>query len=564
MPSAPEELTFTAYAGDGCTLLAFDFDADQRQNLAGFAVWCTAPGGLAHPIYNRLSFAGGVTSSTTPQEQADLWTPTDRAPLQRFHWVHFPYTVVPGAYTYRATAMLYGTPDGSQLIEGPTQELTVELIPPNEAHFTLGFTRGYVSSQAYASRFHNAPLAPDPQTISFDTTPYEARYSYLGYDARRMLFAFLDEAIADPDATLDVFAYDLDEPDVISRLEQLGGRMRLFLDNAELHTRQHTDGTYPREVDALAVLETSAGAANVKTGHFARFSHSKVLILKRGGLAVKVLAGSANFSVRGLYVQSNNVFVFDDPGAAGFYETAFNQAWDHPMTQFDDSPIAAGWNAIAADGVPACEVSFSPHTDADISLDKVADAIRDATSTVLFAVMDIGDSSGPVADELERLKDRPELYAAGTTQSLTGALKTTTPADPNSPYVPFGYLKDNVPEPFHAEFGGGRGQVIHHKFVVCDFNGATPVAFAGSSNLAGGGEVENGDNLVAFSDRQVATRFAVEAIRLIDHYRFRSAQYTATENDPLMLQPQGADWTSSFYDPTSARFAERRVMAGTA
>lgn len=562
--SAGCDLTFTAYPGDGCVLLAFDFEPDQRQQLAGFAVWCTAPGGRPHPILNRLTFEAPITATTTTAEQSQIWTPTDIAPLQRFHWVHFPYTVEPGLYTYRAAAMLFEQPDGSVLREGPSQEVAVTLIPPDEEHFTLGFTRGYVSSQAYASRFHNAALVPDEQTISFDTTPFEARYAYLGYDARRMVMGFLDEGIGDPTATLDVFAYDLDEPDIISRLQQLGTRLRIFLDNAELHTREHSDGSFPREVDALAVLRASAGDDNVHPGHFQRFSHSKVFILKRDGQAVKVLAGSANFSVRGLYVQSNNVFVFDDPGAAGLYAEAFTQAWEHPLTQFAASEIASGWKPICADGVPECEACFSPHTDGSVSLQRVADAIQSATSSVLFAVMDIGSSSGPVADQLEQLKNRTGMFAAGTTQSLSGALKTTTPADPNSPYVPFGYLKENVPEPFKSEFGGGRGQVIHHKFVVCDFNGEAPVAFAGSSNLAGGGEEENGDNLVAFTSPAVATRFAVEAIRLIDHYRFRSAKYTATPAEPLVLRPQGADWTSSHYDPTSLRFAERRVMAGSA
>ena len=45
-----------------------------------------------------------------------------------------------------------------------------------------------------------------------------------------------------------------------------------------------------------------------------------MLIQKRGDTALKVLSGSANFSVRGLYVQSNNVFVFDDPATAALYE----------------------------------------------------------------------------------------------------------------------------------------------------------------------------------------------------------------------------------------------------
>lgn len=71
--------------------------------------------------------------------------------------------------------------------------------------------------------------------------------------------------------------------------------------------------------------------------------------------------------------------------------------------------------------------------------------------------------------------------------------------------------------------------MIHHKFVVVDFNGDNPAAFAGSSTLAKGGEEENGDNLLAFRDPQIASLYAVEAIKLIDHYRFRAAMQGASK-----------------------------------
>ena len=40
--------------------------------------------------------------------------------------------------------------------------------------------------------------------------------------------------------------------------------------------------------------------------------------------------------------------------------------------------------------------------------------------------------------------------------------------------------------------------------------------------LAGGGEKSNGDNLLAIYDEDIATAFAIEAVRLIDHYHFRA------------------------------------------
>jgi hypothetical protein len=38
--------------------------------------------------------------------------------------------------------------------------------------------------------------------------------------------------VADPAITLDVFAYDLNEPDLVARLEQLGPRLRIIVDDS--------------------------------------------------------------------------------------------------------------------------------------------------------------------------------------------------------------------------------------------------------------------------------------------------------------------------------------------
>ncbi len=558
--SAADGLTLKAYRGDGAALLAFDVDESLSGQLAGFAIQYTPPGGDPKWLFNRLTFDDPITAATTPDQRRSIATSTHEAPIQKFHWSHFPSNPLPGEFTYTATAMLFKSGTESELEEGPTASVQIDLLPQTHPNFQLGFTRGYVSSQAYASRFGNAPIAPSPAPIDYDTGPFQAAYEWLGFDARRLIFGILEEAVNDPDVTLDVFAYDLDEPDVIRKLQALGPRLRIFMDDAKLHTKANAEGVFPQEVDARKAFELSAGADNVKVGHFSRFAHSKVLILKRGGTPVKVLAGSANFSVRGLYVQTNNVFVFDDPQAAALHEQAFEQAWNNQLSQFDTSPIAAQWFPLTGDGLPACSLSFSPHPNPGVSLDPIAAAIKGANSSVLFSIMEIGSASGAVADQIRGLTDRTGLYAFGTTQKLDGRIKVTTQADPNSPFIPFSYLQSKVPPPFQAEISGGSGQVIHNKFVVCDFNDANPVVYAGSSNLAAGGETENGDNLAVFTDREVATAYAVQAVELVDHYRFRSVQQKATDDQPLRLKRASEHWAAAFFDPSSPRCLERELF----
>ena len=77
------------------------------------------------------------------------------------------------------------------------------------------------------------------KTADFDTAPFQPQYEWLGADARALLFDFIEECDDDHDAKVDVFAYDLDEPDVIAAICRMRkqGRLRAILDNASLHSK---------------------------------------------------------------------------------------------------------------------------------------------------------------------------------------------------------------------------------------------------------------------------------------------------------------------------------------
>ena len=542
-----DSLSLSAYVGDGAVMLAFDLPEDQAGDLAGFAITRTTPSGKTEPVLNRLSFENAITAATAPEQR--VWTPTDQAPIQKFRWTDFPPDVERGTFTYRATVMRFKSAGSTALEAGPSAEVGVEIMSDGDG-FELGFARGYLSSQAYADQFENAPVAPSPLTIDFPTAEFQARWRWLGFHARKLVFDFFDALDSDDSLSLDVFAYDLDEPDFIARLAGIGPRLRLYLDDSSLHT-----GPGALEVDARANLAASAGADHVKTGHFSRFSHDKILILRRDGTPIKVLSGSANFSVRGLYVQANNVFVFDAPDIAKLYGEVFDQVWTDAHG-FSVSELAGKWFDVSSD--PKTSLCFSPHRDPTVSLSPVAEAIRGAKSSVLFSVMEL-EGGGEVLAEIHKLPGR-DLYAFGTTQSVSGDLAVTSPGHP-AVAVPFAYLHDKVPAPFKAEISGGPGQVIHNKFVVVDFNDENPLVFAGSSNLAEGGEHENGDNLVRFADAGVAETYAVEAIRLIDHYRFRAVQHAASDDAPLTLKTSAEEWVPPYYDKSDARYRERTLFA---
>jgi hypothetical protein len=546
--AAKDGLTVKIYRGVGAAMLAFNVDKGKTKNLAGFAIKRTAPDGKSIYLPNRLSFASSVTSDTKTEEMGGH--PSNEAPFQKFRWIDIPEEMQPGDFCYEVTAMYFDK--GITLKPGPTVEVSLEIEPRKVGLFEFGYTRGYLSSQAYTDLFKNADFRPKTKTIDYDTTPYAAQYKWLGAHARQMVFDFVQECLTDKSITLDLFAYDLDEPDFVRDMQKLGIRLRAFLDNAPLHTKKGA-----LEIDAHKLLVKSAGAERVKQGHFQRFAHNKVMIQKRDGKPIKVLTGSANFSVRGMYVQANNILVFSDPTTAQLYEAAFEQAFTDPG-KFSSSDIAKDWHDVEVSGLPKFSVCFSPHKTGNVSLDKVADAIQKAKSSVLFAVMALSGGGG-VMDDLKTLPAK-KIFSYGMTQT-SGGIKVYKPGQSDGVIVPFSYLKGKVPPPFQDEYSGGSGIVIHDKFVVVDFNGENPVVFTGSSNLAAGGEKQNGDNLLAIYDAEVAAAYGIEAIRLVDHYHFRANMKGATSSTPLSLKGSDAKvkWWQPAYDPKNI-IAKERVL----
>ncbi len=548
-------LTVSAFAGDGDVLLAFSLDDNvlKQNELAGFSIQLTPPDGQPAFLSNRLNFTQPVTAGTTPQQQQKVWTSSQDAPFQKFHWVHFPQDVGPGEYKYKVTARHC---QGSKLVDGPSAEVSLELVPSQPGNFQLGLTRGYVSSQAYATKFQNKDIRPQPKTLDYSTKDYQPQYEWLGWHARKLVFDLLNECVNDKSITVDMFAYDFDEPDILKLCEDLGPRLRIFLDNAKLHT-----GT-ALEVQVHDRLVKSAGPANVKQGHFQRFAHDKIIIQKKGGKPAKVLTGSANFSVRGLYVQANNILVFADPAIAGAYDQIFESVFGN-MSGYVKTPLATQWFKFpnAGGGIPNFQVSFAPHPKPPMSMQTVIDALKNAKSSVMFAIMQLG-GSGDTLQTLQKLHLSGKVFSYGMTQTDAG-FTLYKPGQPGQ-LVPFSALIKQVPPPFNKEFTGGSGQVIHDKFIVIDFNDANPVVFTGSSNLAEGGETQNGDNLLAIYDRGAARVFATEAVRLVDHYYFRAAVSKATKVSPLVLSACGTgpqSWWQRDYDPQNMRNVQRLLFA---
>lgn len=564
------------YPGDNKILIAMSLSNgsinDADKNLAGFAIWRRYDGKAEEILPNRIGFDSGVNNKTTAETRE--WTDSDQAPFQKFRWVDVPADGFDVPITYRVRA-LYFTGQGYATKAGP--EVTIRAEPVKQLHtkFHAAFTRGYIASQAYADKFQNKDIRPaGPKKPDFDTKPFEAQYAWLGADARTQLFDFVADCEKDTKARIDVFAYDLDEPDVIAAICRLGkqGRLRAILDNADLHSKpSNPGGVMPVEVEVAKMIVAACGAVHVKQGNFGRFQHNKVFIKRdSGGNAQRVIFGSMNFSVRGIYVQANNVVVIDDPTVAGMFGRAFDNAFENNvlMKPFQDDQISKDYMVCSSTdtaALPRFRLAFSPHKDPNVSLGPMSDRVRKATNSVFFAVM-APTGGGKVLASLRAIAGQPTVFSYGTVETDKG-LAVQSPDGQMGVITSFAALTKNVPDPFKIEFSGGLGMHIHDKFVVVDFNAGNPTVFTGSSNLAWGGETENGDSLAMIEDAAVANMFAIEAVALFDHYHFRKVMQTVTEKEPPLTlwypaKPNApTPWWKAYYDLKQIQMRDRLLFA---
>jgi phosphatidylserine/phosphatidylglycerophosphate/cardiolipin synthase-like enzyme len=525
-------ISIKLHRGEGKVLIGFNLDKSKAtKDFVGFALEYREPKGTNWiPVKNRLRFSyDGLTD-----EQKSAGASSLEAPIQKFRWIHFPHNRKDGDYKYRATAM-YMEPDGS-LRAGASVEAKIDLSGKTIPNLVdVGFTRGYASSQAYANRERfpcqqrilPAPGTPPPGDLAHDMTQCVEEYAWLGFESRQTIYDLLDEALSNAQVSVDALLYELREPQIVAKLEALGPRLRAIVDDHE----KHGD---PSSNETTAAKRLTIAGAEIKRGHFARQQHNKVLILRRNGTPYKALAGSTNFTLRGLYVQSNNTLVFTDRKVPKFFANVFERYFEvidqaRATSKFKNDPLSQSWHDLSPPTGPKIMVAVSPHKDASLSLAPIAKAIESANSSVLYAVVFLNQLTGQVRDALEDLVNR-STFSYGVSQRK-GGLAVEKP-DGSRGLVSFDYLAANAPEPFASEWssnagGESRSNVLHHKFIVTDFNTPNAKVFTGSSNFAAGGEQENGDHIIMIEDQRIATAYAVEALRIFDHFHFRTSMVKA-------------------------------------
>jgi phosphatidylserine/phosphatidylglycerophosphate/cardiolipin synthase-like enzyme len=598
--------TVKAYQGDARTLLAFNLPDTQIKNLAGFTIQTKPDEQKRYYLYNMLRFEKPADHAQIASEPPNS---SVNAPIHKFRWIHVPGSfhqgIRPffGPYTYTVTPRYFNEQNSLLPLDASLSvSVTLDVKPFAKGNVELGFTRGFTQSQAFVNHFgRKAKFQPTGAELLFDTSQVSGKndkdesytfteeYEWLGFTARQKIFTLLDEVVNNEKLRIEVFAYDLNEPDVMKRFLTLAdeGRVRIILDNADLHhdkTNSKREDLFEKQFAKTLTSATESGAAILR-GKFRRYSHDKVFIVSDEAGPLKVLTGSTNFSITGLYVNSNHILVFNDREVAKAYALAFQVAWDGDVSWDRKKPPAEQPFAFKTADIPTMEITFSPHEAADAQriLDgltaRVTEEGKTTNGSVLFAVMGLDKkSTGPVFPALREIHSNENIFAYGISDApddgitLYGRRRRTGVLVSGKPHAPL------LPPPFNQVPGVGLGHQVHHKFVVCGFNGPAPVVYCGSSNLALLGEQENGDNLLAIHDEDIATVFAIEALGLVDHFDFLDRQSTEAKKNKVPAVKTEASkseladasgwflstddgWVASYYDKNDLHSVDRELFA---
>jgi hypothetical protein len=261
------------HRGDGMALVAMNWKMGKPpDNFVGFAIECKEPGGAQFfPLKNRVSFPG-AGSANGPNRLSTLLSP-----IQKFRWIHFPRNAnLSGEFTYKVSPVFMDKEN--KLSYGDVQEAKIELRRETyPGQLNVAYTRGFVSSQAFVDHYKSVKgMLPAKAKDGLDFVPTNPQateaLAWMGFEAREVILDVLDKSLADTQAQVRVVAYDLNLPEVVSRLQKLGSRLRIIIDNSGDHGKKGSP-----ENEAAKRLMESAGTQNVKRQHMADLQHNKFI-----------------------------------------------------------------------------------------------------------------------------------------------------------------------------------------------------------------------------------------------------------------------------------------------
>ncbi len=500
--------------------LAIGWPEDQIRDLLGFAIRRYNPDGSVIWLEGMLAFKSQTHAPGEPIS-------SNEAPFQKMFWAD--YTVRPGqAYNYEIVPVVGqpgSAPDLSQAIKIP-----IQTEDNASAKHQVYFNRAVMASQAYARNFGLVDPTSNPRILQ-----------WLARGLDEAILEFIGRAEKDKSLRLDVAAYHLDHPDIISALAKVGLRARVCL-------CWKKDDDKKRNRKASTQLKT----AKVKVYHreeVPAISHNKYIILKNAsGAAQAVLMGSTNFTVGGVSMQNNVSHIIENPDLAAAYLKDFELQIGDDNDALRDAN--QNWETLPADQ-GSLGLNFSPHQAGErVDLDKYVELVNGAESSAFFATFRATDEALLKALTSPQKKNVvvrglvDKVYEQGA-----GEVLLYHRAQQKSPdVVPATSIRSSI-DPLQAELARkGFNPLVHHKFIVLDFNTPNCTVITGSANYSKNSTEKNDENtLIVQQDRRVAEFYLGEFFRIYEHYRSRWILNRGRKQPSVLYLKEDGSWAKDYY-----------------
>jgi phosphatidylserine/phosphatidylglycerophosphate/cardiolipin synthase-like enzyme len=559
-------LAVQAVAGSHVVLLGFDLPKADCDGLMGFAI---------HRTDHTADEAGWLRglktfAETDPGFAAGSSYPTHEHPIQGFTWSDF--AAKPGhRYTYRVQA-LKGPP--TALKKFRQVEVTVTTEAEEDGDHDVFFNRGAAASQEFTRRF-------DPKPPLEQAGPDDPRWAWLSRGASEAVQAFVARATG-PGHGLRVSAYEFRLPAFAQALKAAADRgvdVQVLFDAND--NPPGDDGVvFPRDANRRTALDAGIATlchprvtrADVKTPPI---SHHKFIVLLKKGKAQAVLTGSTNFSVGGVFGQSNVVHVVDHKAVAQDYLRCWTLIAGNP-DHGELRETLSSLNELPEELPPKGTRSlFSPQANGD-ALAWYAKLATQAQGALMmsfaFGMNEL--FKGAYANGSAGLR-----YALMDKLLAPGVRKEKRPAEEarmlalrkqvENRFAVGNRLVTNRFDRWLAERLTGLNQhvqYIHTKFMLLDPLGDDPIVITGSANFSEASTLRNDENmLVIRGNRRVADIYVGEYMRLWNHYAFR--EWAASPDGQAAEGFKNLDTKNTWwkqYFGGSARSRQRQYFSGSA
>ncbi len=525
----------TALAGIYSVLLGFDFlgsEAD-RKGFLGFAVHRT------DVLENEAAWLRGQIRFKGDAGDYGDDIPTNRAPLQKFHWADF--TTKPDRLYRYEVHPVFGpceTPD----VRAPVV-VEVATTANAGAGTQLYFNRGVTASPAYRKRFGD--VAPGK-------VPDGSAYRWLSRGLEEALLDFIAQAARGDD--LKVAIYEFEQESVIKVLKAAKARgVRVWIvyhakpkDKQTLENRQHVKEL---NLAATRVVERTA-VPNI--------SHNKFIVHLKNNAPLRVWTGSTNFTEAGFYLQTNVGLAFTEPAIAA----AFNEYFELLRKDLDEDHMQAETAALVGEvrQTPlqsAKTLYLSPVKGREL-LDAAIGLISNA-KTAIFMSSPFGLDKSLIA---ALNQNKVEVLEYGLVNTANRKSLQLIDRTINAWYATPASLKSYDGQLWDAKAYGNNK--IHVKSIVVDPWAPSPKILIGSANFSDESVNDNDENAFLIEgDARAAAIVATEFLRVFDHYKFRDYILRAKKDVKERYLDEDESWTADYFNPGKAKYWERLAFSGS-